>query len=610
MRRLWLVAFVAVVPSIGVRAGDDEYRTVTTAIKTRLQPAAAPVPTPISGFLGVQVGPDSRGRPVVEDVQPGSPADRAGLKVEDQINRLDGKEVASADAFRTALHTKSAGESVQLAVVRDGKPLDMSIRLAPTSRPMLAGRGSPSPLGVQVAAAKGGEGVTIESVQPGSLADRAKLKVGETILKIDDTALNDPDKLREVIASKKPDDMMTLTLFLAEKRVEMKLKLEAERPTGRFAGGGPGGGGTAGGWNRSRYWTRPTYKIAIILVEYPDTKHNPKITPKAWEEAMFSHDQSYKKTATGQDAHGSMYDYYLEQSYGKLKIEGKAFDYVQVSKNRMDYNTGSKNVLLTEAMDKLLAREGKDALKDFDGVFYIYAGGRMQVARGSLYWPHRATVQHNGKNWPYFICPEGGERMANISVFCHEFGHMLGLPDLYARPENPGMEGAGIWCAMANQVGNGRPQHFSAWCKERLEWIQPSVLDPTVKQKLILAPTEDSPKECYKVLVKPDGSEYFLLENRTKKGFDASLPAHGLLIWRVIGNRPVLEEAHGIHGPRGPAVFPDFVPFPAKDTNNSFTPYTTPSSRSQLGGGLPVFITNIDKRPDGKITFDIGYEYE
>ena len=123
---------------------------------------------------------------------------------------------------------------------------------------------------------------------------------------------------------------------------------------------------------------------------------------------------------------------------------------------------------MTEALDKLLARDGKDALKDFDGVFYIIAGRRMTVPRGSLYWPHRASVTHNGKSWPYFICPEGGQRMANISVFCHEFGHMLGLPDLYARPENPGMEGLDIWCAMANQAPNGKPQHFSAWCKDQL----------------------------------------------------------------------------------------------------------------------------------------------
>jgi M6 family metalloprotease-like protein len=410
-----------------------------------------------------------------------------------------------------------------------------------------------------------------------------------------------PDKLREFLAGKKPDDPVMLTLLLAEKRVKLEVRLGAEGSDDRRGRGGWEGRGM-------NYWTKPAYRIAIIGVEYPDVKHNPKIPPSAWSEAMFSKG-AYKTTATGQTAYGSMYDYYLEQSYGHLKIEGKAFDYVEVGKNRADYATGNRMALLNEAMDKLIAREGKDALKDFDGVFFIYAGDRFNAARGSLYWPHRASFSHDGKRWPYFICNEGGARMGTISVFCHEFGHMLGLPDLYARPENPGMEGVGVWCAMANQVGNGRPQHFCAWSKEKLAWIKPTVIDPSVKQKLILSPIEDSPKECFKIPVRPDGSEYYLLENRKQTGFDKSLPAEGMLVWRVVGNRPILEESHGIAGAAGPRSFPNAVPFPSP-ANDAFTPFTVPSSRSQLGGGSNVYITNIRKLADGRVTFQVGYEYQ
>ncbi len=161
---------------------------------------------------------------------------------------------------------------------------------------------------------------------------------------------------------------------------------------------------------------------------------------------------------------------------------------------------------------------------------------------------------------------------------------------------------------MSNQLPNGKPQHFGAWSKEQLGWVSPCVIDPRVKQKLILRPIEDSPNDCVKVLVRQDGSEYFLLENRRRKGFDAALPAEGLLVWRVVQNKPVVEESHGIEGPSGPRLFPTSVPFPSP-SNSSFTPYTTPSSRAQLGGGLPVFITNIQRLPDGRITFFIGYEY-
>jgi hypothetical protein len=64
-----------------------------------------------------------------------------------------------------------------------------------------------------------------------------------------------------------------------------------------------------------------------------------------------------------------------------------------------------------------------------------------------------------------------------------------------------------------------------------------------------------------------------------------------------------------VEGPSGPLVFRDLVPYPSR-ANNAFTPYTTPSSRSQLGGGLPVHITNIRRLADGRITFYVGYEYE
>ena len=208
------------------------------------------------------------------------------------------------------------------------------------------------------------------------------------------------------------------------------------------------GEGAASEVARGGYWTKPSFRLALVCVEYPDVKHNPKITKEAWDEAHCS------ATVTEQDQRhrpalfGSMYDYYLEQSYGTFKVEGKVFDWVEVSKKRAEYATGNRTALLTEALDKLVARDGKEALKGFDGVFFLYAGARFPAARGSLYWAHRASVSHDGKRWPYFICDEGGHAHGEISVFCHEFGHMLGLPDLYARPENPGMKAreSGVRC--------------------------------------------------------------------------------------------------------------------------------------------------------------------
>jgi immune inhibitor A len=330
---------------------------------------------------------------------------------------------------------------------------------------------------------------------------------------------------------------------------------------------------------------------------------------------MFSLGTYTGKSATGQPVHGSMNDYFKELSYGAFKVEGKFVGWFEVSKKRSEYTTGSgtstgeKVGLLTEALDVFTKKAGKDELKKYDGVFFLYAGSRVNTTRGGLYWPHRATVSYGGTGIPYFIVQEGGNTMNDISVFCHEFGHMLGLPDLYAQPERPGSEGAGQWCAMSQQIGGGRPQHFSAWSKEVLGWIKPTVIDPSVRQKLILGPIEDDPTQCFKIKIRPDNSEYFLLEVRKKVGWDERLPGEGLLIWRVINNRPVLEESHGIEGRRGPDVQLSSVPFPSS-ANNSFTPYTTPSSKSHLGGGASVYITNITRLPDGRVTFHIGYDYQ
>ena len=392
-------------------------------------------------------------------------------------------------------------------------------------------------------------------------------------------------------------------------------------------------------------WRKDTLKLAIVGIEYPDVKHNPSITTKNWQDALFSRN-TYKQTATGQVAYGSEADYYFADSYGQLKVIGAMLPWVTVSKNRADYSQGTgtggqDRVLLAEATDLVLAKD-RTALDNYDGIIFIYAGNRMQTTRGAIYWPHKSQTTIANRRMPYVIIPEGGtigrggggpggpggpgggrggpgaatqpdvsqaRVMSDISVICHESGHILGLPDLYAMPENPGSIGLGSWCIMSQEAGGGRPQEMCAWSKEAMGWLHPVLIDPTVKQKLVLGAVEDSSTECYKVLLKPDGSEYFLLENRVKKGWDASLPAEGLLIWRVIGNRPQLMESHGIDGPGSPQVYVAAVPFPSA-SNDSFTPFTTPSSRSPLGGGSQVFITNIRKMADGRISFWIGYPFE
>lgn len=592
------LACAALSPAAPAPAELDGFRTVTTALTTKLGQAGHGPPGQ-SGYLGIHVAPDPKGRLVIGEVADNSPAAKAGVRVGDALLKLDRQAVASADALRELLQRKAPGEFAQLTVARERKTLDLLATVAATSRPRRTGE-QRAIMGIRTGEVSD-EGAPVASVTSGLPADKAGLKVSDVIVKIAGAVIAAGQSVTELLAEKSPGD--TVSVVVRRKGEEQELQVTL---TGDSA--------SATGEEPRTLWKKPGYKLALVGVEFPDTRHSAAVSMGDWEQALFSTGSYTRTNATGQTVFGSLRDYYLEQSCGQLRVTGRAFDWLEMGKPRGDYSQSAsataKTAFLTEAIDRLLKRDGTNALKDFDGVAFIYAGDRYpNVSRGSLYWPHRGTVTYKGKRWPYFICAEGKRRMENISVYCHEFGHLLGIPDLYARPENPGSEGLGNWCAMSNQTPYGRPQHFGAWCKEQLGWLKPAVLDPTVKQKLVLAPVEGSTNECFKVLLRPDGSEYLLLENRRKTGFDGSLPAEGLLIWRIVGSRVILEESHGVEGPAGPRLFLTSVPYPS-GANDSFTPFTTPSSRSLLGGGLPVHLTNIRQHPDGRVSFHLGYEYQ
>lgn len=621
----------------------SDFKTVDKATLATIQAASGGTPLGQAGYLGVNVEFSPQGKLVVVDVALDSPAAKAGLQKDDVIVKVADKEVHNVDFFRELLLAHKPGDKVKLALLRQDKPLELTATLVATSRPMRndrgAGPGGRVPLGtpdisgptigLRLDDGNEKEGAAVRRILPDLPADKAGLKIGDVVLMLEGKPVVSEAKLYEMINAKKPGDVVTLTIQRDGKSRDVKVTLGG-------AGNSSGGGG--GPVNDTlELWKKPVYRLAVVGIDFPEAKHNAKIATKDWQEALFSANvYKNKNNATGQAVYGSMADYYQEVSCGKLRLEGKVFEPVEVKKKRAEYaptdSTGIRRAMLTEALEALQARDGKTALKDFDGLLFVYAGENISRNRGNMFAPHRSSVQFDGKTWPYFLVPEGGSSMTNVSLLTHEFGKMLGLPELSARENTPGARGAGPWCAMSSQVPNGKPQHLCAWAKEQLGWITPTIIDPTVAQKLLLSPIEGNTRECYKVLIKLDGSEYLLLENRKRKSFEApvqavsgaaaaelldvrqrksfddSLPGEGLLIWRVVNNKPTLEEAHGLEGPRAASQQVASVPYPSS-ANTAFTPDTTPSSKSQLGGGLPVYITNIRRLPDGRITFAIGYEY-
>ncbi len=173
-------------------------------------------------------------------------------------------------------------------------------------------------------------------------------------------------------------------------------------------------------------------------------------------------------------------------------------------------------------------------------------GGINDYGR-DLVWPSRLQYnfgQYDGKNvFGATVNPEDPNFNIPVGVICHEFGHDLGLPDLY---DTDGTTNAvvGNWELMdsgtynTNSTGAARPSHPGAWCKEQLGWIQPIIINETnnnqgvVRVNQTTSPTNDS--VCYKVNIIGE-NEYYLVENRNKTvgTYEEGLSDRGILIWHI-----------------------------------------------------------------------------
>src|SRR5262249_26567123 len=219
------------------------------------------------------------------------------------------------DAFRELVQVHAPGEAVKIAIVRDGKPLELTATLAAVSKPLKLGTERVT-IGVQVADGKEPEeGMPVERDSPNSPAAEAGLKTGDVILKIEGNPVRRAVQLADALAEHKVGDVLTLTVRREGKEIGAKVKIAADRGE-RGPGGGRFGGGNFAGPAPTTPWIKPVYRLAVVGVEFEDTKHNAKIPLKEWEEAIFS--KGVKKAPAG-----SLNDYFLEQSYGKFHVGGK-----------------------------------------------------------------------------------------------------------------------------------------------------------------------------------------------------------------------------------------------------------------------------------------------
>jgi len=178
----------------------SDYRTVDKAIPAVVS-APRPGSTGQSGYLGAAVSRDARSRLVVEEVQPDSPGDKAGVKKGDVVTHVGEHAVKSPESFREWLQTHAPGDAVKLGLLRDEKLVEVTATLAALSRPKKLNAGRVS-IGIELGEAKEGEGVRVEQVVTRGAAATAGVKTGDRLIKIDGNNFTRAARLSDILAEK------------------------------------------------------------------------------------------------------------------------------------------------------------------------------------------------------------------------------------------------------------------------------------------------------------------------------------------------------------------------------------------------------------------------
>ncbi|HEX6396156.1 MAG TPA: DegQ family serine endoprotease [Steroidobacteraceae bacterium] len=130
---------------------------------------------------------------LVSQVNEGSAAEKAGIKPGDVITSINGQSIKSNSELRNAIGLSRVGEKLDVALIRDRKPLHViavitDLPATTGSTPGKSGGGNadtaaihPGLAGAALADAPNGGGVTVRSIEPRSAADLARLRAGDRI---------------------------------------------------------------------------------------------------------------------------------------------------------------------------------------------------------------------------------------------------------------------------------------------------------------------------------------------------------------------------------------------------------------------------------------------
>lgn len=390
------------------------------------------------------------------------------------------------------------------------------------------------------------------------------------------------------------------------------------------------------------YPTTGNVKILALLIDYPDLQNT--YSKATFDSLLYGN--NYRS------GDGSFKAFYETSSGGQLTVDIDVKGWYRAANNYQYYAADSgydrAADLVREAVDAAEVAGTNFGVYDnnsdgsVDGVLAVHAGPGAESGSltGQYIWSHRwvlsggssGSVFYDGVRInDYMINPETrgtitNPRTVGIGVFCHEFGHNLGLPDLYDTDNTNGdSEGIGEWGLMASAGylgGEHRPGNFSAWCKEELQWDTPQIATIGNTGLYSLNPASTSRNEILRVNTSVS-NEYFLIENRQRLGKDSDLNGSGLAIWHINTNKTNsirnnvnadetlkgvdLEEADGNDDLDNDVNRGDGGDlFPGTSNATSFTDATSPNAQTYTLANTGLEIRNIVETVGGPITFSFG----
>ena len=305
-------------------------------------------------------------------------------------------------------------------------------------------------------------------------------------------------------------------------------------------------------------------KALVILAEFADTTFTIQNTKQVFTNYLMN-EGHFTETAYAQNRnYKGVRGYFKDCSYGKFTPTFDVVGPVKLPKPQTYYGAENDNItdLMTDAcnaVDNEVDFSQYDANGDglVDLVYIIYAGHSANYIGNTStdIWPKSGTTiiskTFDGKSIRrYGVSNELAgrenkkkekETINGIGLFCHEFSHTLGLPDIYAYKtdaEDQNDQGMELWDLMdgGTEVQGGRvPSPYLAWEREAMGWMSIDTL--TTDCHIANLKTIDNGGKAYKILNPSASNEYIVLQSIQKGGWyqgwgNGSYPK-GLLVYRV-----------------------------------------------------------------------------